>query len=308
MDFSISHFHHLDEQQVELVKQLNRSATVHDDLAPLSEHVLIHLNHGGDDHDEHVVAMSADSIVGYLHLDQTDQVAGPVVELVVHPAFRRNGVGTALVKAAVARVRDSRLRLWAHGELAMAHALAENLGFNKSRELWQMRRSLLAALPKLEIPEEVTIRHFAVGQDEEAWLKLNAAVFADHPEQGQLSASDLHVRMNESWFDPAGFLIAEKSGDMIGFHWTKIHGGHRHGSEHNHAEVGEIYVLGVTPAQRGTGLSQALTIAGLEYLRDQGLNAAMLYVDADNASAIRLYESVGFGHWDTDVMFSSSTN
>lgn len=306
MDFSISHFHHLNEEQVDRVKQLNKSATIHDDLAPLSEHVLIHLNHGGDDHDEHILAMSADSIVGYLHLDQTDQVAGPVVELVVHPAFRRNGVGRALVQSATERVHNKRLRLWAHGELAMAHALAKNLGFNKARELWQMRRSLLASLPKIDNSSGVTIREFVVGQDESAWLELNAKVFADHPEQGQLSKSDLEIRMGESWFDAAGFFVAEKNSEMIGFHWTKVHGGHRQGSDHSHPEVGEIYVLGVAPSARGTGLSQALAIRGLEYLRDQGLNAAMLYVDADNQSAIRLYESVGFGHWDTDVMFSNS--
>ncbi|MBV5268365.1 MAG: hypothetical protein JZU67_07720, partial [Burkholderiaceae bacterium] len=29
----------------------------------------------------------------------------------------------------------------------------------------------------------------------------------------------------------------------------------------------------------------------------------MLYVDANNQAAISLYESLGFAHWDTDVMF-----
>lgn len=304
MDFKIAHFHHLDETQVALVKELYKSATVHDDLAPLSEHVLIHLNHGGDDHDEHVLAMCADALVGYLHLDQTDQVSGPVVELVVHPAFRRNGIGTALVKEAKAKIPGSRLRLWAHGELAMAHALANNLGFNKARELWQLRRSLLATLPKLEVPVGVTIREFDSEKDESAWLELNAQVFAEHPEQGQLSKQDLHLRMREDWFDPAGFLVAEEAGKLVGFNWTKIHGGL--GRSHGHAEVGEIYVLGVAPSHRGTGLSRALAISGLEYLREKGLNAAMLYVDADNKPAIELYESVGFGHWDTDVMFSNN--
>jgi mycothiol synthase len=29
----------------------------------------------------------------------------------------------------------------------------------------------------------------------------------------------------------------------------------------------------------------------------------MLYVDADNGAGVRLYTSLGFSHWDTDVMY-----
>lgn len=306
MAFSISALSHLDEQDTARVKELIQSATIQDDLAPLSEHVLIHLHHGGDEHDEHIVARSADGIViGYLHLDQTDEVAGPVVELVVHPSHRRIGVGTALVNAATERAHDERLRLWAHGELAMAYALAENLGFKKTRELWQMRRSLFAAVPKAAVPEGITIRSFVVGQDEAAWLELNAAAFSEHPEQGQLTRNDLDVRMSEAWFDPRGFLLACRGDELVGFHWTKIHGGRRSGG-HDHPEIGEIYVLGVLPGERGSGLSRALTVKGLEHLREEGLGAAMLYVDSDNEPAKHLYESIGFMHWDTDVMFTKN--
>jgi mycothiol synthase len=87
---------------------------------------------------------------------------------------------------------------------------------------------------------------------------------------------------------------------MVGYRWTKVHGGQ---GSHGHSEIGEIYVLGVSPSERGTGLAKALSIRGLEHLRSQGLPAAMLYVDADNQAAIGLYESLGFAHWDTDVMF-----
>ena len=48
---------------------------------------------------------------------------------------------------------------------------------------------------------------------------------------------------------------------------------------------------------------KALTIAGLNYLRSRSLPMAMLYVDANNAPALHLYESLGFAPWDTDVMY-----
>ncbi len=311
MSFSIEVHGQLTAEEVAEIKQLTFAAITHDDLAPLSEHVLIHLNHGGDEADEHIVARNGDGqVVGYLHLDQTDVVSGPVVESVVHPDFRRQGIGTALVRAAEARTETSRLRLWAHGELASAYELAHKLGYLKARELWQMRRSLFAPLPKAELPADISIRNFVIGQDENAWITLNAEVFAEHPEQGSWTIDDLKVRMAEAWFDPEGFLLASRVVDgkekLVGFHWTKIHGGQKRSDSgaHDHREIGEIYVLGVAPSERGTGLSRALTVRGLDYLRRQGLSAAMLYVDSDNTHAKSLYESLGFSHWDTDVMFT----
>lgn len=305
MSFEVLALTRLSEKQTEEIVQLAFAAAAIDEMAPLSEHVLIHLHHGGDDADEHLVATnSSGKIVGYLHLDQTDAVAGSVVEVVVHPDFRQQGIGRALIESAIAKSNDPRMRLWAHGELTSANNLATKLGFAKTRELWQMRRSLFAPLPKANEISELTIRPFQVGFDEPAWLELNALVFADHPEQGRMSAQDLAVRMSEGWFDPAGFLITtqEQSGSnvMVGYHWTKVHGG---AGSHGHPEIGEIYVLGISPALQGSGLARLLSVRGLEYLRSQGLPAAMLYVDADNKAAIGLYESLGFAHWDTDVMF-----
>jgi len=301
MHFSIETCSYLTPEQTSRVIQITLDAAIVDEMAPLSEHVLIHLHHGGDSHDEHMIAIDqSGEIQGYLHLDATDAVEGPVLEVVVHPDSRRNGIGTALVQSALDRTGESRIRLWAHGELSSAYGMAEKLGFEKSRELWQMRRSLFAPFPKAQFPSELVIRSFEVGFDENEWLELNSQVFTDHPEQGRMTREDLDVRMSEAWFDPAGFLIATRDGKMVGYHWTKVHGGQ---GSHGHAEIGEIYVLGVSPNERGTGLAKALSIRGLEHLRNHQLPAAMLYVDADNKAAIGLYESLGFAHWDTDVMF-----
>lgn len=307
MQVNIEVHEHLLPELIDQVKKIIRAATATDEMAPLSEHVLIHLNQGGDYADEHFLARLEDGlVVGYLHLDKTDEVAGPVVEIVVHPDFRNQGIGTKLVLFAKEKVKDARLRLWAHGELGSAYALAHKLGFTKSRELWQMRRSLYAELPKLELTKNVSLRNFVTNQDEEKFITLNSQVFAKHPEQGRLALSDLIIRMNEGWFTTEGFFLAEDvNSNLIGFNWTKIHGSETNESNHGHFKIGEIYVLGVSPANRENGLGRAMAIRGLEYLRDQGLGAAMLYVDRDNLPAIKLYESIGFAHWDTDVMFQA---
>lgn len=304
MTYTITHHQQLDSLQVAQVKNLIAEVTLEDGIAPLGEHVLIHLHHGGDTEAIQLLAWDEQKrAIGYLHLDITDSVSGPAVEVAVHPIARGQGIATELVHQAEQLTGGQPIRLWAHGTGTTAYQLANTLGYHKVRELWQMRRSLFASLPEVVLPEGIEIRSFDIGQDESAWLRVNAEIFKTHPDQGNWTPRDLEVRMSEKWFDPNGFFLAiNAENQIVGFHWTKVHGGHRH-DDHQHPEIGEAYVLGVLPEYQGTGLGRALTIKGLEHLRDQGVPAVMLYVEADNIRAIKLYESVGFAHWDTDIMF-----
>ncbi len=319
----------LDDADVTEVGMLVEQVTEADGIRPLSEHVMLHLRYGGDVDVRHILARQGGALVGYAHLDVTDQVAGPSAELAVAPRARRHGVGHELVEHLLAETPDRRLRLWAHGEQSGAGPLAASLGFTRSRTLWQMRRSLYSALPDPVWPPGVRLRSFLPGLDDEEWVSLNARAFVELPDQGGWTLDDLRVRMREPWFDPEGFLVAVEDGDagerMVGFHWTKVHGAdaHHHGHVHRHAHdddvahehshddahhghepIGEVYVVGVDPGARGRGLGRALTLAGLQHLRARGLPDAMLYVDASNTAAIALYTSLGFTRWDIDVEFS----
>ena len=274
------------------VRALAEAATAADGREPLSEQFVINLNGRARPRVAHLLAESDGAVVGYAQLDHT------AAELVVAPAARGRGIGSALLAALLEL--SPRLDVWAHGDLPAAAALAERYGLSRNRVLLQMRRTPEAgALPELTVPDGVTIRPFTVGEDEDEFLRVNNAAFDWHPEQGGWSSAQVEEREGKAWFDPAGFLLAvDDTGRLLGYHWTKVHP-----ATSTEQAMGEVYVLGVDPAAHGRGLGRVLTLAGLRHLAERGLDTVLLYVESDNAPAVRVYEKLGFAVHTSDVMY-----
>jgi len=284
----------------------------------------------------HFLAYDGTHLAGYAHLER--RLAGEAgeageagqageaatAEVVVDPEHRRRGLGTTLIHAledaleadAATLQPDAvtlhpeavTLQVWSHGHLDAARAFAAREGCSSVRELWAMRRSLqpdTGPLPAVRLPEGFTTRHFVVGQDEDAWLHVNARAFVKHPEQGRMTRLDLDRRIAQPWFDAMGFILIE---DMRGTapmlaasHWTKVVPAE---DPQGSPTAGEVYVVGVDPAYQGLGLGRAVTVLGLAHLVERGLAEAMLYVDADNTAAVRTYSRLGFTRSAVDVMYS----
>jgi mycothiol synthase len=262
--------------------------------------------------------------------DAGDGAGEAAAELVVRPGDRRRGLGTRLVRELLAEVAGRPVRVWAHGDGPGALALARRFGFAPVRSLWQMHLRLApppgglpdaaqpggqsevrlpevrlpevrlpeVRLPEVRLPEGVRLRAFRPGRDEAALVGVNRRAFAWHPEQGAWTEADVLAREAEAWFDAAGVLIAERDGELIGFHWTKVHP-----AAGSRPATGEVYVLAVDPAAQGGGLGRALTVAGLRYLRDRGMIDIGLYTESDNSPAVHTYAKLGFQQVTSDTAF-----
>jgi mycothiol synthase len=285
------------------VRRIVELSFEHDGRSALDEAAVLNLRNRGL-HDARMLTAthddSSDSAAGFAYLHGLADPT-PAVDLVVSPNARGHGLGRELAVATVEST-DGPLTAWSHGNHPAAAALAKRCGFDAVRELWLMRRPSAGPFAT-EVPEGYTIRPYRPGVDDVGFLSVNAAAFASHPEQGSLDRRGLLERMAEPWFDPKGFLIAERDGEIVGFHWTKVHTKGR-----LRASCGEVYVIGVDPSTQGSGLGRALLMSGLEHLRRRGLSEVILYVEAQNEGAVRLYERHGFKHAavDTDVMYARS--
>ncbi|MGC8627639.1 MAG: mycothiol synthase [Acidimicrobiales bacterium] len=230
-------------------------------------------------------------LVGYAQLsrDASSAEAAPnwSLEVVVSPSYSPPAatIGEELVQSALRLVRaqgGGYLSLRVNQPRPYGEQVGASAGLSPGRVLYEMRRPLPA-------PAGPTIktRPFRPGSDEQAWLRVNNRAFHQHPEQGGWTIEALQQRQQLPWFSPEGLLLYEQDGELAGFCWTKVHTPRERG-------LGELYVLAVDPRFHQRGLGRQLTLAGLSYLTSLGLSEAMLYVDAANVPAVKLYVDLGF--------------
>ena len=277
---------------IDAVSTLLAEAAAIDAHAPIDEHAWLDLVQGGRAGFAGLVAWveGHDHPVGYAQVSRGSDTWA--LEYVIDPHHRTPGspIAVDLVRQAGRLIAESgggHVHMWVYQPRPEHDEVAATIGLTAGRALYQMRRPLPYDLDPPD-PDFVT-RPFRVGVDEGAWLEVNNRAFSWHPEQGGWTVDTLKQREDEAWFDATGFLLHESAeGPLDGFCWTKVHADHD-------PPLGEIYVIAVDPdAPRQPGLGRRLVAAGLAYLHGLGLRTGMLYVDAANTRAVKLYIDMGF--------------
>lgn len=245
------------------------------------------------------------------------------VEFTIDPDARRHGHGRALLHRLLVDAPGDVL-IWAHGAHPAARRLGASHGLEPVRELLHLSGPVPAV--SRESPTSVpspTPDATEVGDsqpagvdgagsritsmrpdDVDALLAVNARAFAEHPEQGQLTRAEFDVLATEPWFDPDDVLLAWAGDRLAGFCWLKVEGGPvSTGSTTEEGVRGEFYVVGVDPDYQGHGWGRRLVEAGMARLASRGIPEAHLYVESDNAPALRLYREFGLRQDSIDVQY-----
>ena len=247
-----------------------------------------------------VAVASNNAIIGGLLIFFTGTVRAEVV-VGVNPAFRRQGIGRALLDTAPV---DRRLLCSSRESVGGARALLESSGFTERYRSLLMRKEAVGI-------EDLDVDTGAIVEDtrkdsRRALLALTAALGDSSMEDGG-SADRAWMKARLARPRAAALYL-----EVAGPDGKPVDGGvcvvapcerAKKGERTAAGEpiVGVIEDIGLMKNLRGRGLSRALVRAGMRKLQQIGYRFVEVSADKRRTPAIELYEKEGFDVVDEDV-------
>ena len=244
------------------------------------------------------LAHSGANLVGYYQLFPEIQISRAVIAGGVLEQHRGQGIGRQLLSAAMEQVEAlnaSLLHIQTSADATDARHILESEGFEQVKDYWQMRWTG-GDLPELNLRSNFSLKPFRLGEDEAMLTELQNSAFGQHWGFCPNTIEETAARVRISNTDPDGIIFVMDGDRPAGYNWTLM-------NENRFGKVGFVSMTGVHPEYRGNGLGTAVVVTGMEYLKDQGVDAIELEVDSENTPARELYLKLGYRQVHHSVWF-----
>jgi mycothiol synthase len=239
------------------------------------------------------IAERAGDIVGYVDVMAELKIGRVVLNCLVHPQYREDGVATELIERAIDRARElkvKRVHVNIPEESVTARKLFVKMDFRFIRHFLELTLDLSEAHLREMGRIGPRYRHMK-GGEEDKLVQVQNRSFADTWGFNPNTVEEIVYRIGLPNCSPEDVILACDGDTVSGYCWTRIYGGEDNVTRRG---KGRIYMLGVDPDHRGKGIGKEVLVAGLSYLKGKGLGIVELTVDSENEAARALYRSAGF--------------
>ncbi len=222
------------------------------------------------------------------------------VDTWVHPQFKEAGVGEALLQWIDQRAEHALLQapsdvpasidhIYVYAQNRSAQQRLEKFGYKHARTFYRMAIAFDGPPPEPQLPANISIRPFRLGQEDRAVYEAFEEAQADEWGHERLPYDTWHhyfIDVEEN-FDPGAWFLAVEGETIVGYalcRWDRP----------GEPDRSTVRYLAVRPAWRRRGIALALLHAAFGGIYRHGKRGAGLGVDATSyTGADRLYVRAG---------------
>ena len=239
------------------------------------------------------LAQKNENIIGCIGVFLEPEIGRALLNGLVHPRHRRQGIAAALFDHAVQHSKAagcSRVQFCISENNLAARQLFIHLGLRFIRHFLGYRIDLAAVqLPEIETDNYI-YRSLRPGEEDKLTAIQNRA-FTGTWGFNPNTRDEIAYRIHSSSCSPEYVTMVYQENKPIAYCWTRIF---HDGSADRNKSRGEIHMLGVDPDYRNRSIGKNVLLAGLSFLQYKGVNRVELTADSQEPAALALYESAGF--------------